>query len=189
MTRLLYALGLAVIWVLAWGSVTPANVVGGLAVAVLLITVAPDTWPAGRRPRIRPLAIARFAGYVLYKALESNVVVTREILTRGSNVHTGVLAVPLPGCSDGLVTLISNTIALTPGTMALEATQEPTVLYVHVLHLYDVDAARRELHQLAVMAYRAFGSDAAIAALEAQGPAGARAPAPGADLATEEADT
>ena len=55
------------------------------------------------------------------------------------SIRTGVIAVPLPGCSDGLLTLVTNIIALTPGTMPLQVTQDPTVLYVHVLHLGDVE--------------------------------------------------
>lgn len=166
MTRVAYALALALIWVLAWGSPSPANVLGGLVVAAVLITVAPDTWPPGRRLRVRPLAVARFTAYVVAKAIESNVVITREILSRRSRIHTGVVAVALPDCSDGLLTLVTNVMALTPGTMPLEVTQRPTVLYVHVLHLHDVEAARAEIRHLADLAYRAFGSDAAIAALD-----------------------
>ncbi|HYI61744.1 MAG TPA: Na+/H+ antiporter subunit E [Acidimicrobiales bacterium] len=174
MTRVAYAVALATIWVLAWGSPSPANVLGGLVVASVLIAVAPDTWPASRRLRLRPVAAARFAAYVVAKAVESNVVITREILSRGSRIHTGVVAVELPDCSDGLLTLIANVMALTPGTMPLEVTQGPTVLYVHVLHLHDVEATRAEIRHLAALAYRAFGSAAAVAALE-----GAPGPGPG----------
>lgn len=173
MIRAAFAAVLTLIWVLAWGSPSPANVLGGLAVAAVLMTVAPDTWPAGRL-RVRPVAVARFAGYVVVKAIESNMVITREILARHSRVHTGVVAVPLPECSDGLVTLIANVMALTPGTMPIEVTRDPTVLYVHILHLHDVEATRAEMRKLATLAYRAFGSEAAVAALEARDPGGGR---------------
>jgi len=49
-----YGLALTVIWVLAWGSPSPANVLGGMAVAAVLLALAPDTWPGLRRPRVRP---------------------------------------------------------------------------------------------------------------------------------------
>lgn len=166
MTRLLYALALVVIWVLAWGSPSPANVLGGLAVAALLMVIAPDTWPPRHRARIRPVAIARLAVYVVVKAIESNFVITREILARRSRIHTGVVAVPLPECSDGLITLVANLMALTPGTMPLEVTRGPTVMYIHVLRLDDVEATRAEIRHLATLAYRAFGSEAAVAALD-----------------------
>ena len=70
---------------------------------------------------------------------------------------------PLPGCSDELLTLISNLLALSPGTMPLELRQDPIVLYVHVLHLTDVEDFRREILHLADLTVQAFGSDRAVA--------------------------
>ena len=155
-----------VIWTLAWGSLTVANVLSGVAVALLLLLVIPDdTSGLRRRSRVRPRAIARFVGHVLLKVVESNVVLSREVLTRDSRINTGVIAVPLPDCSDGLITLIANTMALTPGTMPIQVDRNPTVLYVHVLQLSDIEEARRDVQHLADLAYRAFGSEAAIAAL------------------------
>ena len=161
-----YAVGLTLIWVLAWGSPSPANVLGGLAVATLLLVAAPDPRPHGR-VRLRPLAALRFLGYVLVKVVQSNIEISREVLARESRITTGVVAVPLPSCSDGLLTLIANVMALTPGTMPIEVEQEPTVIYVHVLHLGDVEEVRRDVHHLARLAYRAFGSAAALAELDA----------------------
>jgi multicomponent Na+:H+ antiporter subunit E len=160
-----------VIWTLAWGSLTVANVLSGVAVALLLLAVVPDdTRGLRRRSPVRPVPIARFVGHVLVQVVESNVVLSREVLTRHSRINTGVVAVPLPECSDGLITLIANTIALTPGTMPLQVDRNPTVLYVHVLQLTDIEEARREIQHLADLAYRAFGSEAAIAALPDRGP-------------------
>jgi multicomponent Na+:H+ antiporter subunit E len=166
MALVAYGGGLVVIWVLAWGSPSVANVASGVAVAAVLLAVAPDTWPGRSRPRVRPVAIVRFAASALAKVVESNVVLTREVLSPRSRIHTGVVGVPLPECSDALLALMTNVMALTPGTMPLEVTREPTVIYVHVLHLHDVEDVRREVQQLAALAYRAFGSDAAVAALD-----------------------
>lgn len=158
-----------VIWTLAWGSLTVANVLSGVAVALLLLFVIPDdTSGLRRRSPVRPRAIARFTGHVLLKVIESNVVLSREVLSRDSRINTGVVAVPLPECSDGLITLITNTMALTPGTMPIQVDRNPTVLYVHVLHLSDIEEARRDIQQLTDLAYRAFGSDTAIADLPRQ---------------------
>lgn len=161
-----FAVGLAVIWVLAWGSPSAANILGGLAVAALLIAISPDVSPGKVRGRVRPVAIARFAAYVLRDLVRANVSLTREVLARESRITTGVVAVPLPECSDGLLTLVTNVMAVTPGTMPIEVVRHPTVVYVHVLILGDVEEVRREVQHLAALAYRAFGSDEAIASLE-----------------------
>ena len=65
MIRALYAVGLSLIWVMAWGSPSPANVLGGLAVAALLLTVTPNVVPTHGAVRVRPVAIARLAAYLL----------------------------------------------------------------------------------------------------------------------------
>lgn len=166
MALIAYGLGLALIWVLAWGTPTPANILGGLAVAAVLMAVSPDTFPARRRGRLRPVAIARLVAFVLKEVVVANVQLTREVLSRESNITTGVVAVPLPECSDGLITLVTNVMAVTPGTMPLEVTRQPTVMYVHVLLLGDVEQVRRDVQHLAGLAYRAFGSEEAIAALD-----------------------
>lgn len=166
MALVAYVVGLAAIWVLAWGTPSVANVLGGLAVAGLLITVAPDDWPSLRKAPLRPVAIARLVGHLLLQVFRANVALTREVLARESRITTGVVAVPLPECSDGLLTLVTNAIAITPGTMPVEVDRDPTVIYVHVLLLGDVEEVRREVQELAALAYRAFGSDDAIAALD-----------------------
>jgi multicomponent Na+:H+ antiporter subunit E len=167
MTLVAYGIGLALIWVLAWGTPTPANVLGGLLVAAVLLAISPDSWLSLRRarPRLRPVAVARFLGFVLVEVLRANVILTREVVSRESRITTGVVAVPLPECSDGLLTLVTNVMAVTPGTMPIEVTRHPTVIYVHVLLLGDVEAVRRDVQHLAGLAYRAFGSDEAIAAM------------------------
>lgn len=168
MALIAYAVGLALIWVLAWGTPTPANILGGLAVAALLLAVSPDSWSQLRRsrPRVRPMAIARFFGFVLIEVVRANIVITREVVSRGSGIATGVVAVPLPPCSDALLTLVTNVMAVTPGTMPLEVTRDPTVIYVHVLMLGDVEQVRRDVQHLAALAYRAFGSERAVAAMD-----------------------
>ena len=158
MTSLGSVLGLAAIWVLLWGSASPANVLSGLAIGVVLVLVVPGL----RRPRgrvtFRPVAIARLVAWLLANTVRSNVELTREVLARRARVHTAIVGVPLPGCSDELLTLITNLLALSPGTMPVELRHDPTVLYVHVLHLRDVEDVRAEITHLTALAVRAFGT-------------------------------
>lgn len=154
------------IWLLLWGSATPANVVSGVAVVALVLVVLPDARFHARRPTVRPIPTVRFVARVLADLFRANLVVTREILTRRSAIHTGIVAVPLPLCSDGLLTLVANVLSLTPGTMPIEVTREPPVIYVHVLHLRDVEAVRVDVQRLSALAIRAFGSTEAVAVLD-----------------------
>ncbi len=171
------ALGLAVIWVLLWGSASFANVMSGLLVGTVLVLLVPGlrARPA-ERYRMRPVAFLRFVGHVLWQTVEANYVLSREVLTRGSGIRTAVVGVPLPGCSDELLTLISNVLALTPGTMPLELDQDPNMLYVHVLHFDDVESVRRDILRLTDLAVRALGSPEAVAAQDELARAAGRPP-------------
>lgn len=163
-----YVLALAVIWLLLWGSASPANVLSGVLIGALLVVVVPGLRRSGGgRFRVRPVAIIRFVGYMAVTVVRSNAELAREIVSRGSSLHTAVVGVPLPACSDELLTLITNLLALSPGTMPIELHQDPNVLYVHVLHLRDVEDVRREILHLTDLTVRAFGSDDAIASLMA----------------------
>lgn len=164
LVRVLLTLWLMVVWMALWGTVSPATVAGGLAVGV-----AVQLLPAGRRPKrgfaLRPLAAFRFVGYFLVKLVEASVVVGIEVVTPHNRIRTGIVAVPLRGASDTLVTLVADAVTLTPGTLTLEVSRNPPTLYVHVLHLGDIEAVRREIRHLEVLAVRAFGSRAALEGL------------------------
>ena len=159
------AIGLAVIWVLLWGSASLANVVGGLRhrhrAGADRARVAASPAAGNRGP---PVAILRFVGHLLAHDREVERRAHAGGLVPSSSIRTGVVGVPLPGCSDELLTLISNLLALAPGTMPLELTQDPIVLYVHVLHVGDVEQVRRDILHLTDLTVRAFGSPDAVAA-------------------------
>ena len=156
MTVGVYLVGVTVMWVLAWGSLTFANVVGGLAVGGFLLLVSPDRVRFGGRIAIRPIALVRFTGYVVFQIIKSNIVLVGSVTARRSRLHTGVIEVTLPECSDELLTVVTNVLALTPGTSPLHLTRHPTVIYIHVLDMRDAEATRRDVQRLADIAFEAF---------------------------------
>lgn len=154
---------LVVIWLLAWGSVSWANVLSGVAVAVGIVVAVPDVRRASHLPIVRPVPALRLVGSMLRDVVVSNVMLTRQVLARRPQIATGVVRVPLAGCSDEVVTVIASLVAMTPGTMPIEVDQHPTVLYVHVLHLDDPDDVRRRIWHLRDLVVRTFGTTDAIA--------------------------
>lgn len=164
--RLLMVAWLMVVWVLLWEDLSAANLLAGFALGALLVLL----FPVGERGipgAFRPVAAAHVLLYFVWKLVEASVIVGWEVLTPQNRINEGIVAIPIRGISDTLTTLVANAISLTPGTLTLEIRQRPTVLYVHVLHLDDVDAVRRDVQYLEVLAIRAFGSAEAIAATEA----------------------
>lgn len=161
--RLCWLVGL---WVALWGDVSVANILGGLVVALAVIILFRSE-PTGESGEIafRPLKAAKFAAYFAYKLVESSIVVAVLIVNWRRQTCSGIVAVPLKGCSDTIVTLIAAAISLTPGTLTLDVRRDPLTLYVHVLHITDVEEVHREVRRLEVLAVEAFGTRDALARL------------------------
>jgi multicomponent Na+:H+ antiporter subunit E len=145
------------LWLLAWGDITFANILSGIAVAAVLIIAFPSGRRLRPRTRVHPLAIGRLLLYVLGQLAVSNLLVAREILSRRSRVRTGVIGYPVQHSSDVVLTLIANIIALTPGTMTVDVTRDPPMIYVHFLLLSDVGEARRAIARLERLVVAALG--------------------------------
>jgi multicomponent Na+:H+ antiporter subunit E len=152
---------LVALWLLAWGEVSVGNVASGLFVAAALLVVFPPGRHARSRLRLRPLGAIRLVLYVIRQLVASNLLVAREILSRRSRVRTGVLAYQARHPSDEVLALKANVIALSPGTMTVEVTRDPAVMYVHFLLLDDVDEARQAIARLEDVVAGALGSTAA----------------------------
>jgi multicomponent Na+:H+ antiporter subunit E len=56
-----------------------------------------------------------------------------------ARLRQAVVAVPVVGDSDWLLTILANAVSLTPGTLSLELDRPGAVLYVHVLDLGGED--------------------------------------------------
>lgn len=156
-------LAIVAAWLALWSDVSVANVVSGLAVAVVIVGGF-DTWRRGPM-RLRPLRAAKFGIWFAYKLVESTWAVSRAVIAPRHRVHTGIISVPLQGCSDAVATLIADAITLTPGTLTLEVRREPLTLFIHALDTRDLESIRRDVRMLEVLAVRAFGDDDAISGL------------------------
>ncbi len=156
---------LLVLWLALWGHVTVINVASGILVVAVVLLLIPETGRGVTFPTVRPVWAVRFAVQLLWSLIRANVEVAREVASPGSKVHTGIIAVPMTGCSDGLITLVANVLGMAPGTVPVEVTRNPSVIYVHVLHLDDPEATRAEITHLTEVAVRAFGSAEAVEAL------------------------
>lgn len=160
---------LTLVWVALWGSVTPANVLGGLAVAVLVLLGLPLP-PVESAGVVRPRALLRFGLYFLVDLVQSSWQLVKLVLWRGHPLRQAVVAVPVRGASDQLLTLLANAISLTPGTLTLEVDRPNSTLYVHVIdvgHGNDaVEKVRAEILHIERLAIEAIGSPQCRGALE-----------------------
>ena len=154
------------LWVALWADLTVGNVLGGLIVALAVVGVARPTGVTGlERTNFRPISALVYAAYFLWQLLKANFVVAWEIITPRLKLNRAIIAVPMHTTSAGVVTLIANSVTLTPGTLTIYVAEEfssdgdivERTLFVHVLHFIDVESVRRDVLQLERRAIKAFG--------------------------------
>jgi multicomponent Na+:H+ antiporter subunit E len=156
-----YVLGLAVAWVMLWDQITLANFLGGIAVAAVLLAMFPlPPVDRARRLTVRPLALGRLGADVVRELVVSNVFMTREIVTPQRRLTSGVVRCPMHTDSPKVLSTIANILALSPGTMAVDATDSPPVLFVHVFTEGDIHDVRRRVASLERLVIEAIGSAA-----------------------------
>ena len=153
-------LWLVAVWVGLWGDLSWANVLGGLGVAAVVLVALPIE-EVPRAARTSPLGVVLFAGVFLVELVRSSVQVTVLVLRPRGPLRSAVLAVPVHGTGDRLLTLVANAISLTPGTLTLDVDRGRSLLYVHALDVGDgpegIAAARRGIDRLERAAARALG--------------------------------
>lgn len=152
---------LTTVWVLLWGDLSVANVLSGLAIA--LLTVRALRMPrVDFHGRIHVLSLL----YLLYRFAVDLVVASTQVawlaLDPRRRPESAVLAVQLRSHSDLYLTLTAQLCSLVPNSVVVEAHRISGMLYVHVLDVGlagGVDAARRHVLDTEARVLRALASD------------------------------
>lgn len=138
---------LILVWVLLWGTVSAANILSGLAVA-LVITLLLPLPPVPVEGRLHPVSALRLIVTVAYWLVVSSVQVAALAIKPGTPPLTAVLRAHLNVKSDLVLALAVNIMNLTPGNIVLEIDQSRRMLYVHVLDVGSDRTVKRFYHQV-----------------------------------------
>ncbi len=153
--------GLVGVWLLLWGTVSAANVLSGLAVALFITVLLPlPTVPIQGKPH--PLTIFRLILSVNWWLIRSSVQVAWLTLRPGPPPRAAVLSARMNLKSDLVLALGVNILNLTPGTLVLEIDQAQRLVYVHVLGVDSpgaVDGFYKQVSVLERLLVRAFERD------------------------------
>ncbi|MDD3530155.1 MAG: Na+/H+ antiporter subunit E, partial [Gallionellaceae bacterium] len=128
----LLSLALALIWLLLNNSVAPGQLVLGLLLGWLIPLFTRAFWPDRVRIR-RPVVLLRLVGVLLYDIVVANLAVARRILGDPDRLAPAFIEVPLDLTSDLAISLLANTICLTPGTVSARLAADRRSLLVHAL--------------------------------------------------------
>lgn len=142
----LLTLALAVVWLLLVNSAAFGQLVLGLLLGWAIPFFTRRFWPEQLRIR-RPLTALRFIAVVLYDILVANMTVARLILGRPQGLRPAFIVMPLDLTSDVAISLLANTICLTPGTVSAQLAPDRKSLLIHALDVADADALVDTLKQ------------------------------------------
>ncbi|MBU8808516.1 Na+/H+ antiporter subunit E [Mycolicibacterium goodii] len=153
---------LVLVWVLLWGDLSPANIVGGtiIAVAITVLLPLPAVPVEGK---LHPLSLLKLLVWVVYHLIVSSVQVAWLAIRPGPPPLTAVLRAHLALKSDLVLALAVNIMNLTPGTIVLEIDQTRRMIYVHVLDVGSDRAVNRfytQIDQLQRLLVAAFEREA-----------------------------
>ena len=157
----------AVVWVLLWGDLSLANLLGGFLLGLLVSWVFPLP-PIDFHGRFRPWAHTRMIAGLLFDLVRSSFLVAAQAFHFGHTMRNAVVRVDLKTHSDLYLTLTSELVSLVPGSLVLEARRHESVVYLHVMDVRsdaDVEDARRKVLEAEERVIRSFGSDEEVAAL------------------------
>ncbi len=135
---------LALFWVAMSGHFDVLNLLVGFAFGYLILYLLQRV--IGRSSYFsRSVVLVRFAGFYAVEVVRANLRVAHDVVTPTIHAKPGVVAVPLDAETDAEITLLSNLITMTPGSLAVDVADDRSVIYVHSMFLDDPDELRREI--------------------------------------------
>lgn len=132
----------------AWGALTgnfdPGNLLFGFFVGYLILWLLFRS-SGNRSYFLRVPQVLEFVLFFLYELMKANLRVASTVLSPRLKLRPAVVAVPLDIRDDTAITLLMNLLTLTPGTLALDVSNDRQVMFIHALWIEDPEQFRREI--------------------------------------------
>ena len=139
---------LILVWMLLWGNVSAANLLSGLAVALVITLLLP--LPAVPiEGRLHPISLLRLVILVGYYLVLSSAQVAWLAVKPGPPPRSAVLRAHVAIKSDLVLALTVNVLNLIPGGIVLEIDQTRRMIYVHVIDAGSDKSVQRFYRQVA----------------------------------------
>jgi multicomponent K+:H+ antiporter subunit E len=130
------SLFLALVWLLLTGSYDLGALVIGLALGLLLPALLWRLWPGGVRLR-RPQRLLWLMLVVLFDIVVANISVARLVLGRNAALRPQFMRMRSRLEEPLAITILANTISLTPGTVSVQVEPDGRTLVIHGLDVDD----------------------------------------------------
>lgn len=135
-----------IIWLLLNNTVSAGHIVLGLFLAVTIPLFTAGFWPEKLKIRA-PLSLLKFLAAVLWDILIANLLVAKLILGRNDSLKPAFFNIELDIQNPIGISILANTISLTPGTVSCDLSADGNRLLVHALHAEDIDEIINHIKQ------------------------------------------
>jgi multicomponent Na+:H+ antiporter subunit E len=152
--------GLVILWMLLWGSLSFLNLVTGIVLALLVTRVfyLPPVELSGRfNIGWAAVFLVRFLGQLSYASFQ----VAFQALRPSGISHSSIIAVQLATRSDFVLTLTAIALSLVPGSLVAEVDRHRSILYLHAINTEspeDVEGARTRALKVEYLIVKVLGS-------------------------------
>lgn len=135
---------LALIWAITAEEFSAANFATGFVVGFALLFLVRNV--LGESKYFRDVYdIIALGVFFVVEIVVANLRMAYYVVMPLSRMRPAVLAVPLEELNETELTVFSNLITLTPGTLSLDISDDRRVIYVHFMWYDDAESARRNL--------------------------------------------
>lgn len=131
---------LAFVWMFLSSNFTAAGFIVGFILGVIIILIMRRFFTS-RLYLARVWAIIKLSLLFLKELILANIQVLKVVLKPKLNMQPAFFAYPTVLTQDWEITLLSNLITLTPGTVVVHVSDDAKTLYVHAIDIGDVDEA------------------------------------------------
>jgi multicomponent Na+:H+ antiporter subunit E len=139
---------LALAWTALQGSVTLANLAAGWVLGYFILLMLVKAGVLGPSRYVGRVArFVRLVGFFLFELVVANLRVALDVARPRYRMSPGVIRLPLDAQSDAEILLLAALVNLTPGSVALDVSEDRRVMYVHVMYVSTAEAARAEIKQ------------------------------------------
>lgn len=135
---------LALAWMLLTGDLDFMNFLEGFILGYIILWIASISTGERKYFKRLPKLIA-FTIYFVTELVKANLKLAVDIVTPRHRMKPAIVAINISAETDLEITLLSNLITLTPGTLSLDVSKDRKVLYVHGLYIEDVDEFKDEI--------------------------------------------
>ncbi len=129
---------LAGIWLLLNNSAAPGQILLGLLLGWAIPLISIRFWP-DKVFIYKPLTFLRYIVVLLVDIVVANFIVARLILGNSDLLKPAFVKLPLDLTSDFAISLLANSITLTPGTLSAQLSTDRKYLLIHALNESDPD--------------------------------------------------